>query len=795
MWADEGLKNSRKELVFQILLFALLVMALGSVVFGIANQVKELNFAPLFLVSLVALFFSWQLSRTRLSGWKPALFIFSVGLIFIFMSVGELWIPLLDWLVALAMTFWQWLTSSEKYPITVTQYWATGKELELRLTTVFLDINDWLRSIFAGNSASNYLAISFIWSLITWGISGWAGWFQRRWNKPLLAVLPAAILLAISLGYTYGSTTPLFPLIFSTLSLMSLNAYVRREQTWKQRNIDYPNDDVYENSMLILSIIVGFLVAAALIPRISFQILVDKVQQYTQPGAEQFEPILESFGLDQDLTSLGQIGSAMAGGLPRQHLIGSGPELSDQFVMAVHVMNDQILDEIQNLNLPLYWRAITYDHYTGFGWDSSEIVLENFEAEEISIPIETETHNLLQQENFLLEQNDLVFAAGEIVTVNTDYQMAWRIVPDMSKNEITSGDFFAASQAGLNYQVDSLFPIVSENTLRSVREQPPAWLSERYLEIPENVSQRVIDLSRRLTWNAPTSYDKARAIEAYLRSYEYELNLPAPPQNRELTDYFLFELQKGYCDYYATSMVVMARIAGIPARLVIGYTRGEYDLENQQFVVTEMNAHSWPELYFPGIGWIPFEPTASQEEITFPRSTRFANLQNQNPVLQERNSRQSNLNLNWQQWFWGIVLLPVMTIFLWLLLDRIYLGWLSPSKKVANLYRRLYRQAAQLGVHTRIGDTPHEFASKLEKQIQEVFSNTRWAGSIQPTQKDIQVFTDIYVRACFSPHPANSKETEETVKIWWRLRRRLFLARLAMLLTPLFSPAKILPSE
>ena len=80
-------------------------------------------------------------------------------------------------------------------------------------------------------------------------------------------------------------------------------------------------------------------------------------------------------------------------------------------------------------------------------------------------------------------------------------------------------------------------------------------------------------------------------------------------------DYFLFDLQKGYCDYYASSMVVLARASGLPARLVVGYIAERYDEDLQAYVISEAEAHSWAEIYFPGYGWIEFEPTGGREPV------------------------------------------------------------------------------------------------------------------------------------------------------------------------------------
>ncbi len=78
---------------------------------------------------------------------------------------------------------------------------------------------------------------------------------------------------------------------------------------------------------------------------------------------------------------------------------------------------------------------------------------------------------------------------------------------------------------------------------------------------------------------------------------------------------FLFDLQMGYCDYYATSMVVLSRAVGLPARAVVGYVGGQYEEENDRYLVSEADAHTWVEIYFGEFGWIPFEPTAAMDLI------------------------------------------------------------------------------------------------------------------------------------------------------------------------------------
>ena len=116
--------------------------------------------------------------------------------------------------------------------------------------------------------------------------------------------------------------------------------------------------------------------------------------------------------------------------------------------------------------------------------------------------------------------------------------------------------------------------------------------------------------------NAQTPYDQARAIERWLRTnIQYNESIPNPPAGQDPIDWFLFEQQEGYCTYYASAMVMMLRAQGIPARMAAGFAAGTWDPEQNAYLVRERDAHTWVEAYFPGYGWIEFEPTADEAPI------------------------------------------------------------------------------------------------------------------------------------------------------------------------------------
>ena len=122
------------------------------------------------------------------------------------------------------------------------------------------------------------------------------------------------------------------------------------------------------------------------------------------------------------------------------------------------------------------------------------------------------------------------------------------------------------------------------------------------------------NLPKQITAHADNPYDKARAIEGYLRShYGYTLDLTGPPQADPLA-YFLFQKRAGHCEYFAAAMTVMLRSVGIPARYINGFLTGEYNDVGGDFVVRASDAHSWVEVYFPAFGWLTFDPTPPSDE-------------------------------------------------------------------------------------------------------------------------------------------------------------------------------------
>ena len=166
---------------------------------------------------------------------------------------------------------------------------------------------------------------------------------------------------------------------------------------------------------------------------------------------------------------------------------------------------------------------------------------------------------------------------------------------------------------GEPYEVTSAISSAGPEELRGASSKYPAWVQERYLQLPLDLPQRVNDLAARVVGGVHTPYDKASAVEDYLRSnYPYNLRVDPPPFNADGVDHFLFTLREGYSEYFGSTMAVMLRTVGVPARLAVGYTTGDEIGEEDLFSVTDSHSHAWVEVYFPDFGWIPFEPTPGE---------------------------------------------------------------------------------------------------------------------------------------------------------------------------------------
>ncbi|MBN1137030.1 MAG: transglutaminase domain-containing protein [Anaerolineae bacterium] len=492
--------------------------------------------------------------------------------------------------------------------------------LEAAIVDLERQVVDWLRVLFGtGTSPGNYIFVLLL-ALLMWIMAYFSAWAIFRWQRVGGAVILCGLAMLVNVTYSPVSMTT-FILIFLLCALLLVvrTNLAFRVHEWESARIGYDSDIVYSflRAGLIISIVtiaLAWLAPSALASR-PFQEFWDKVgepwRRLQDQSARIFhnlnyrnEPIFITFGL------------------------------STRFGGAVNLSNDPVID-VESL-YARYWRVIVFHEYTSGGWNNTDQTIVPLDPDQGSLPSPPFDLRLNITQTITLRQNlgppGMIIAAGQPI--------AGRLPLDARVADITVGIESVQSQtaitvpqavqgdasalyakellkAGQSYRVVSSITIADEESLRAASTEYPFWIVPRYLQLPDSLPLRVRLLAEQITAGRETPYDKAEAIESYLRNIPYNQQIGAPALGQDGVDYFLFEAKEGYCDYYASAMVTMLRAVGVPARYVRGFSLGEQD--RGTFHVLANNAHAWPEVFFPGYGWIEFEPTSSQPVIVRPR--------------------------------------------------------------------------------------------------------------------------------------------------------------------------------
>lgn len=296
---------------------------------------------------------------------------------------------------------------------------------------------------------------------------------------------------------------------------------------------------------------------------------------------------------------------------------------------------------------PLYLKALTKDKYTGAKWENSDTSAYILDSEKSSITAyinEWQEAKILRRINELGNiKMDINIRYENISTKNLFYPVMFQNIK-AGKTKLLWADsgggimtMFKHS-TGFSYNVTSDIVDYASDSFKNILKQAgnlpsgnspsgnlPSGNSSnspgentrsnynialRYLVLPDKLPQRITNLALYITSDAETYYDKVVAVEDYLGSnFIYTLEPPEIPEGSDFVDHFLFEGRSGYCTYFASAMTVLLRCAGIPARYVEGYAMPEEASSKNTYIVTNKEAHAWTEVYFEGIGWIPFEPT------------------------------------------------------------------------------------------------------------------------------------------------------------------------------------------
>jgi protein-glutamine gamma-glutamyltransferase len=292
---------------------------------------------------------------------------------------------------------------------------------------------------------------------------------------------------------------------------------------------------------------------------------------------------------------------------------------SSAVVMRIHVDGDPGRAE------GIHWRGIVLTNFDGKRWYTpkhEQLVLSPgsggiYQLNPATLPAGDfyQIHYTVLMEPIA---SDAIFIAPRIQTLQGRFSNDAQPVGETARPSFLILDMTGSisnplhNETKIRYEGNSAVPIVPPAQLRAASGLFPEAIVKTYLQLPE-LDPRIKQLALRITARAPNEYDKASAIELYLKTnYRYSLNLTGE-QTEDPLAYFLFTRRSGHCEYFAAAMTVMLRDLGIPARYVGGFLPGEYNDVGGDWIVRASDAHTWVEVFFPDYGWITFDPTPPGE--------------------------------------------------------------------------------------------------------------------------------------------------------------------------------------
>jgi transglutaminase-like putative cysteine protease len=481
-------------------------------------------------------------------------------------------------------------------------------------------------------------------SICFWVVGAYAGYHLTRHRNVLdVALAPGLIMLIIQV---YDPWVPLRSwglavYIFLVLALLGRIHYLDNKINWSKKRILIPRDTEWEFSRSVLfTAAIAVFIAWAL----------PGVLRSVRPAAEAWhnftEPVLER--LSDAVSALDSPYSATTGGdfYGSDLMLGTTAPVSDTPVFYVEANDTDI-----NI-LRYYWRGRIYNEYKNGQWTNSTSLRQSFDPGKDKILLANPLHR--SEVTFKITVNfqkqELLYGPAEMTWVDHESSMIVNALPE-GERDVTAWFIDSSLVTGDSYEVRAQIAYPAIQELRLAKTEYPDWVTENYLQVPEEIEPQLKELAQQITAPYNTPYDKTQAITSYLRKeIRYETRISdTPPEGEDQLLWVLFDYKKGFCMYYASAEVLMLRTIGIPARMAVGFSQGEYDAVGDRYRVARLNAHAWPEVYFPGIGWVEFEPTANQDSLDrpqeeIPENERGINSQNNPSTLEQETPNQQDVN-------------------------------------------------------------------------------------------------------------------------------------------------------
>ena len=673
----------------------------------------------------------------------------------------------LGWLgigvVVISQVMLGWIPSIVRLQQTaVTQNWpGLFADILAQWTSWGWRLQQWWIGVQAGGALQDDIVFLTMIVTVLWLLGGLTAWLALRSRSGLLTALPALWTLTLILYYGSGDR---YLLIVSLALAILLHLWLDQrnlEADWQRRRIDFSTALIIDRAGVVLGITLVVLVVAWLIPSPRVEATMRWAYDRLAPVYQPIEETGKRLFPDLERPMRGRLGGGIGDGLPNSFLLGAGPYLSEIPVMWVgtnRTFTSNLSDFYEEPSLRFYMRRATFAEYNGGGW-ANPVGLGRSEiaAQRNWTDAAWTDRILVRQWVRLADAATLLYATGEPVEVSINYQATLRSPFDLVA-------LWADGEPVDRYDVVSAAPSVDEETLLAW----PGFGADRplpedlaiHLQLPDTVTQRTRDLAARLVEGEETPYAQARAIEQYLRGFTYDLDVSEPPADVDVADYFLFDLQRGYCDYYATAFAVLARTVGLPTRFVTGYVPGGWNPEAQEWVITEAEAHSWPEVYFPDLGWVPFEPTAGRSVLSRVDLESGRSPLSLPPVQPQENAPDPapQFTWNWQMLVW---LIPLFGLAL------VGWRWLT-ERRHRDPWRGLIRWGGRLGRPYQDVETELEYGRGLAGHITAAGGEPERARRLS---RSVLALTEDVSTARYAPEDVREEAVVRAAERWREVRR------------------------
>ncbi len=442
--------------------------------------------------------------------------------------------------------------------------------------------------------------------LAFWLLSVAAGYWAARHRNVMAGILPSGIVMVVIQVYAnyqlHGSWW-LGVYLLIALLLIGRMYYLESEKGWSERRV-YVNDEAWPNILggLFAAVAVTILIAWAFPTSISsVQGATDAWTRMTRSMRDRLANAVSSLNGPYGRPGLNFYGAALA--------LGQEAAQGDSPVFTVEVLKNP------ESVLRYYWRGRVYDTYQSGQWTISPSPTLDFNPASGDLRVADIEGRTQAQLRFTLQlpTQSLLYAPSEPEWVSRPASVDFTPV-ELGLHDVLAWQAKQALTNGDRYEVRSEVGNPSVEQLRSAIVVYPKWIYDRYLQVPDSLRPQFEALAQKVTEGRTTPYDKAVAITSYLRAnLKYSTSVPAAPEGKDPVQWVLFDYKQGFCNYYASAEVLMLRSVGVPARLAVGFAQGEY--QNGKYTVRRRDAHAWPEVFFPGWGWMAFEPTASQQPL------------------------------------------------------------------------------------------------------------------------------------------------------------------------------------